>query len=513
VIVPEPRRHYLHGYPSRQSVAPGERVELHVSTSLAGYSLAVARVGAGEEEVWRRERIAGSEHPVPADAASHGCRWPPALELAVGREWPSGYYRVSMRGEAPDGRPVRGAMAFVVRPSEPGRTASILLQRTTNTDNAYNRYGGSTLYYGPAGPATRVSFERPFAGLEPIGDYLYSVPKELEITADGRTLTEELAGELAERGVDAGRPTFLRPGAVEGCWNLQQAEVTLGLHRQPGRVDVYDSFSAWASCWRNWEHPFVAWAERAGYRIDYAVNGDLEFHPELLDRYRLVLSVGHDEYWDLAQYRTIETAIREGLNVIWLSANDVYMVSPFTPSSTGAPNRIITRLHSYGPLRPEEIERYSEILGPFEGAGPDERNIIGARTVVPFNGSGDWICTAPEHWIFEGTGMAKGDFIPGLVGWEFHGDPDLEREGLEVLAQGTVWTHGVTPGEWAATIFPGPKGNFVFNASTIFWAQGLDSPPGHTVPWTHFTRPLGPDPRVQRITRNLIDRAAAPNPL
>lgn len=45
----EPSRHYLHGYPSRQSIAPGERVDLHVSTSLASYSLAVARAGAGPE--------------------------------------------------------------------------------------------------------------------------------------------------------------------------------------------------------------------------------------------------------------------------------------------------------------------------------------------------------------------------------------------------------------------------------------------------------------------------------
>jgi len=48
----------------------------------------------------------------------------------------------------------------------------------------------------------------------------------------------------------------------------------------------------------------------------------------------------------------------------------------------------------------------------------------GARTVVPFNGGGDWTCAKPEHWLFEGTGMNKGDSIPGLVGWEFHGDPD-----------------------------------------------------------------------------------------
>ena len=78
---------------------------------------------------------------------------------------------------------------------------------------------------------------------------------------------------------------------------------------------------------------------------------------------------------------------------------------------------------------------------------------------------------------------------------------------LEVVAGGTAWQGGVNPQQWAATIYPGPKENFVFNASTIFWAQGLSSPPGHTLPWSHWSRPHGPDERVQRITHNLLQRA------
>jgi hypothetical protein len=46
----------------------------------------------------------------------------------------------------------------------------------------------------------------------------------------------------------------------------------------------------------------------------------------------------------------------------------------------------------------------------------------------------------------------------------------------------------------------------VFNAATIFWAQGLSSPPGHWLPFVHNGRPHGPDRRVQRITKNLFDR-------
>jgi hypothetical protein len=103
--------------------------------------------------------------------------------------------------------------------------------------------------------------------------------------------------------------------------------------------------------------------------------------------------------------------------------------------------------------------------------------------------------------------MKNGEAIPGLVGWEFHGDPDLERRGLEVVGEGKVWAGGTRLGRWASTIFPGPKDNFVFNASTIYWAQGLASPPGHILPWSHWSRPHGPDKRVQGITENLLRRA------
>ena len=131
---------------------------------------------------------------------------------------------------------------------------------------------------------------------------------------------------------------------------------------------------------------------------------------------------------------------------------------------------------------------------------------MGARNVIPVNGGGDWTCTRPEHWLFEGSGMRKGDSIPGLVGWEYHGDP-ADIAGLEVVAEGTAWQGGTRAQHWTATIYPGPKNNFVFNAATIFWAQGLGNPSGHMIPWSHWSRPQGPDERVQRITKNLLDRA------
>ena len=56
--------------------------------------------------------------------------------------------------------------------------------------------------------------------------------------------------------------------------------------------------------------------------------------------------------------------------------------------------------------------------GPFPENGPDEGPLMGARNIEPVNGGGDWVIVKPEHWIFAGTGVKKGDRIPGLIGWE-----------------------------------------------------------------------------------------------
>lgn len=257
--------------------------------------------------------------------------------------------------------------------------------------------------------------------------------------------------------------------------------------------------------YRLWEFPLVYWLEKHGYDVTYASNSDM-LSPDRGGRCKTFLSVGHDEYWDLRQYASVRTLINEGVNALFLSGNSICFVSPFQDASDGRSNRIISRQGRYGGLSPAERESYPE-MGPFPITdAPNENLIMGARTITPFNGGGDWIVTQPDHWIFADTGMKKSDAIPGLVGWEFHGDP-ADIPGLEIVAEGTAFSGGTRPANWKATVYPGPKGNFVFNASTIWWAQGLSSPPGHMLPWSHWSRPHGPDERVQQMTHNLLKRA------
>jgi hypothetical protein len=253
-----------------------------------------------------------------------------------------------------------------------------------------------------------------------------------------------------------------------------------------------------------WEFPLAYWMEQHGYDVTYGSNLD-SCNLEFIQRCRSFLSVGHDEYWDLRQYAAVESAIENGTHVLWLCGNSVFVDSPFSDSSTGQPGRIITRRGCFGELRSRELEFASKMYAGLKSTGPDERRIMGVRNVYPYNGGGDWTCINPEHWLFKGTGMKQGDSIPGLVGWEHHGDPDPNQSGLEVLAAGPIWSGGTNEGRYESVMFRGPENNIVFNASTIFWAQGLSSPPGHIIPWSHFSRPHGPDARVQTMTRNLFD--------
>ncbi|MCR4416039.1 MAG: hypothetical protein NUV77_26790, partial [Thermoguttaceae bacterium] len=297
---------------------------------------------------------------------------------------------------------------------------------------------------------------------------------------------------------------YTHPKDVEGPWADVSFDRPYGREAQFLGV-VNDPLTLGSGEFLPFEFPLAYFLEQHGYDVTYCTNSDM-ISPDHGLKCKCFISVGHDEYWDIRQYESVVKMRDAGVSLLFLSGNAVCWVSPLRPSTDGRPARIMFRGGPYGGTY-KYAEQREKAHGPFPHRGPDEGYLMGARNVDPVNGGGDWVCTKPEHWIFEGTGMKKGDRIPGLVGWEYHGDPPNDLPGLEIVAQGTALVGGVRPQRWTATICPGPKGNFVFNASTIFWAQGLSSPPGHTLPWTHWTRPHGPDERVQKITHNLLRRA------
>ncbi len=244
-----------------------------------------------------------------------------------------------------------------------------------------------------------------------------------------------------------------------------------------------------------WEFPLAFWLEREGYNVTYITNTDTHGYPSTLLRTKAFISVGHDEYWTHQMFQNVMRARDEGVNLLFLSGNSVDGTVYLDPSSDGRPYRITGRL----PER--EFKNEDELMGSSSYG-------VGYTDIAIKN---------PDHWVFEGTGLKQGDTLKDLVGWEYHGYPLKKDSSLVALGTGKIKPnkHGDPDGpDHAMVLYTAAKGNFVFNAGTCFWSLPLSSPPGYQNPVNNqgelgrkvmdFT---GEDARIQRITKNLLDRA------
>ena len=247
-----------------------------------------------------------------------------------------------------------------------------------------------------------------------------------------------------------------------------------------------------------WEFPLAFWMEQQGYDVTYISNLDTHRDPAGLRRAKGFLSVGHDEYWTIDMFRNVQSAVQSGTSAAFFSGNAVCGRIVYDQAT-----RAFERIGVFGP--PGGMGDF-ESMKSLEHKRPYANELIGAHSTGPVTGGADWICTMPNHWIYEGTGMKAGDRIPGVIGWESHGDPAPIR-GLQVVAEGPTQTAPDRPngGHYTATVYPGPRDNFVFNAATCWWADGVSQPPGYVRPKV-YTEPQGPDQRIQRITRNVLER-------
>lgn len=240
------------------------------------------------------------------------------------------------------------------------------------------------------------------------------------------------------------------------------------------------------------EFPLAYWLEKEGYDVSYISQMDVHNDGPSLLRGKVYLSVGHDEYLTEECYNNIMAAKDAGVNLAFLCGNSVSGRVELLPNKDGKPGHGMRYIgHVTGNLN--EVE------------------LMGSTSYGV--GLGDWTCAAPEHWAFEGTGMKKGDFIPQLVGWEYHGPPLVENQkDLVILAEGPVTNYNGVAGTrkrtYAATIYTAAKGNYVFNAATCWWNKVLSAPPGYINP-PFITSFKQGDERVQRITKNVLDKMIA----
>lgn len=446
------RNRLIEGWASAPSVKAGQTLSFHVSMDSPGeFSLDLYRVGyyggMGARLVASYGPLRGTAQPEPRVETGRliECDWDAAHELTVPAEWVSGVYLGKLT-RTDDG--TENYLIFVVRDE---READLIAQTSDFTWQAYNRWpedhslysNGTDNLVGYYGRDVAVSFDRPYlSGYDP--GFAPSIPST-------------------------------------------------------GKYFLY-------------EFPFHYWAERQGFDLTYCSNLDTQRGTSSLRRAKGFLSIGHDEYWTLPIYENLMQGIEDGLSVAFFSGNSCCGLVEARPDASGRPDRVLSRLDIFGPRRseeagykfhPEEAAFYETF--DFPNTAPDEGLLIGARNHWPVQGCGDWVCTLPEHWVFDGTGMAAGEGIPNLVGHEWHGGP-VDLPGLEVVSRGPTWDPMIGDGEYAATVYLGPAGNVVFNAASVWWATGLSLPPGFARPtWGGMPSAL-PDSRVQQITGNVLRR-------
>lgn len=198
----------IEGYADQVSVLPGERFGLRVSTSARRFVATAFRMGAKATLVWRSDPVAAKLQP-PArlmDGMVSAAHWSPSLTVDT-TGWPEGAYLIRL--ECAKGQ---SYVPITVRSAATG--GRVVLINAVTTWQAYNRWGGRSLYSGPGGFTGRsasVTFDRPY---ERSGARLF-----LDFERDAVALAEE-------SGVPVAYLTDLDlvPGSLDGA----SAVISLG---------------------------------------------------------------------------------------------------------------------------------------------------------------------------------------------------------------------------------------------------------------------------------------------
>ncbi|MFN8492974.1 MAG: DUF6605 domain-containing protein [Caldilineaceae bacterium] len=250
-----------------------------------------------------------------------------------------------------------------------------------------------------------------------------------------------------------------------------------------------------------YEAYFVRWIERMGYNVTYATDLDLHTNGKLLRKYKALLVVGHAEYWSKEMYDAAWQARDAGVSLAFFGANDIYWQVRFEPSSSQQPNRVVVCYKEAANHDPVQGERQTT---KWRYVGRPEQSLIG----IEFGGSNAgennlaaYVVADSKAWVFAGTSLNNGNFIPKLVGNEM----DLRDSTYQLphylsynLLSNSPFklTNGAQKNA-NSTIYQAPSGAWVFAAGTLVWSWALDKA-GYV------------NPDIQRLTQNVLDRFLQP---
>ncbi len=422
----------LLGYAWPKWCRAGERVEFRVH-AVEPYKLGLWRYGLRKEFVrnlgWYDNHGPRAAMQTVPDGpfAETGVNWDNGFGVhrqVLTAPERGGLYYFHARGES-------GAFfsfPLVVAPAKPRAPVAVLA--STNTWNAYNAFGGRSNYIlaarMPDEPVVNAKADLPRYKLAEYGEWKSNT-------------------DFAPLSFDRPEPYNHVPEAVQAGDPIE------------GRQACHLAQAEWQ---------VLAWLEHQGHAYD--LYSDYQLHTGELDPadYRvLVLSV-HPEYWSAEMFRRVKRWVFDGGGrLMYLGGNGINCAVEFLDGGRAMrclntwPDGFESRFHAH-------VEPEASLLGvAFTDAG--------AMTVAPYE------VVEPDHWIFAGTGLKRGELFGtrtlheryghGASGHETDKITPSSPPGLRPLAR------GLNPDEGGAHIvhFETPSGGEVFSAGSITYPTGL----------------------------------------
>lgn len=245
------------------------------------------------------------------------------------------------------------------------------------------------------------------------------------------------------------------------------------------------------------ELPLVALVEKMGLNVTYVTKVDLQKRPTLISNHRVLISLGHDEYYSPQMRHALTVAQQSGTNLMFLGANAIFRRVRFENTKVGVDRiEVNYRVASLDPMN----KINPSLVTTNWPSPPDPRPesaLIGIQYACnPVRN--DMIITDPSSWIFSGTGLKFGSRIQNLVGSEYDGfSPyDPYPKDLQILAHSPVLCHN-RPGFSDLSYYTTSAGAGVFATGTNLWVAALGTP----CPSFMGSCPIQP---VATITENIL---------
>jgi hypothetical protein len=229
-----------------------------------------------------------------------------------------------------------------------------------------------------------------------------------------------------------------------------------------------------ASRFMIYERAFVVLAERTGIPLAYTTGVDIDRDPSVLRGATAVYTLGHDEYWTPRRRAAITGARDAGTNVAFLGANTCFRRIRLAAGG-GTPDRSVIcyktdvgqdPMYSADPALATTDYRLSP--------APDPESSLTGVIYEGYPVDAPYVIHQPDHWLFSGTEVRKGQSFEHLVGVEFDrvnlGYPTPRP--IEVLARSPVVCEG-RPDYSDTAYYTTSSGAGVFASGTMRWVESM----------------------------------------